>query len=525
MTAFPQTKIDCFHRADLSRFVLRRSLVIGCLAFGAVASALQSAWSQPKDFANTNGRVIAAKLQDALIDVIDRVEPSIVAISRAPDRSQRAASPFPSLERSGFIRRATDSYQPSGAGVLIDAKGQVLTQYLNIRPGDQHVVTTTDGRRWPATIRAADPRSGLAVLEIQASELPAIEIGDADDVKKGQIVVTLGNPQSIIAGGSPSASWGMITNVGQRANPSTNLNNTRDETGLTYATTLHHLGTLLQTDAKLNWSAGGGAVVDLSGKLIGVTTTAGTLPGHESPAGYAIPMTSVFRRVVGDLKAGREVEYGLLGLRLNGPDRYSSDDPEGALVSFTVPSGAASRAGIRPQDRLVEVDSQPVRTVSDLQLLVGSLPPGKSVTIGLIREGSRMELPVSLSKLHVAGEKVHTAPKKSWRGLQVDYSTALSPSDIEKAAQTSSIDPNGCVLVAAVAPNSAAALAGILPGTFISHVGDQRVSTPDEFYTAVDNYAAVDNNDQTVQLRFTSPAAGTVNRGARVEPPVEIDGD
>ena len=469
------------------------------IASGLVA--VRAGLGEPADLRPTSAGSIAQELQNTLVSVIERAEPCVVAISRgsANDQASRAAAdPFSGFGSIEFHPRTGDLFQPSGAGVVIDLSGLVLTQYLNVRSGHQHLVTTTDGRRLTATIKAADPRSGLAVLEAKGLDLPAIELGDGDAVQKGYLVVTIGNPQSIIANGEATASWGTVTNLAQRVAPTTNLNNTRDETGLTYATTLHHLGTLLQTDAKLNWKYGGGAVVDLSGRLIGITTTAGTLPGHESPAGYAVPMTSVFRRVVDDLKAGREVEYGLLGLRLKDPERSSPSQIPGAVVSLTVPGGAAQRAGIRNDDRLVEVDGKPIETVTDLQLIVGSLPPGRPVNVGLIRGNQQIELPVSLSKLHVRGEKLYTEPRQAWRGIQVDYCTALSLDEIQQAASAALIDPDGCVVVTAVEPNSPADVAGIEPGMFISHVGSQRVSTPKDFFAA-----AVDG-DETINLRFTS---------------------
>ncbi|MCO6043554.1 PDZ domain-containing protein [Aeoliella sp. ICT_H6.2] len=458
-----------------------------------------------------------ADLQDSLAELIAQVEPSVVAISRAP--SNDAASrrdPFLDFDSrfGGLLGTPRDPFDPVGTGVVIGADGVILTQYLNVRRGDQHLVTLSDGRKLPATIKAADPRSGLAVLQVSASGLPALEFGDADALAKGHFVMTLGNPQSIIASGEPTASWGMVSNIAQQATPTTNLNNTLDEGGRSYATTLHHLGTLLQLDARLNWSNGGGVVVDMSGKLVGITTVAGTLPGHESPAGYAIPMTRIFRRIVDDLKAGREVEYGLLGLTLQPPQLLPAG-AAGAVVDRVVPGSAAAKAGIRPEDRLIEVDGETIQTVSDLQLNVSSLPPNKPVTVRLIRDGRDLKLPVTLSKYYVRGDKLFTSGVRSWRGLKVDYSTAFPTSEIEQAAMQSRVDPDGCVVVVEVEPGSVADQAGIKRGMFVSHVGEQRVTTPDEFY------AAVEGAGETVNLRFAGPAAGS---GAAMEegPGVQI---
>lgn len=459
------------------------------------------------------GQTSLGEFQQAVVDVIEAVEPSVVAIVRSPEgvganaNADPFASPFSFRDWNqgelGFSARRSLRFQPTGAGVVIDSAGLVLTQYLNVRAGDRHTVVTTDGQTLPALIRGADPRSGLAVLEVEQAKLTAIAIGDGDKLRKGQFVTTVGNPQSIVADGQASASTGIVANLAQRATATTNLNNTTDESGQNYATTLHHLGTLLQTDAKLNWLTGGGAVVNLSGELIGVTTTAGTLPGHESPAGYAIPMTSTFRRVVADLKAGREVEYGLLGLQLAPPSRRVTDSghKSGAVVSQIFPGSAAYQAGLKVSDQIVGVDGREVADVVDIQRLVGGLPPGTTIDLKLLRGETQLNLPVTLSKYFVRGQQVITAGNREWRGMSVDYPTAIPSKQLLAADRAGLIDADGCVVVRTVTPESSSAKAGVQPGMFISHVGDQRVSTPNEFY------AAVEQATETVDIRFTNSAS------------------
>ena len=447
-------------------------------------------------------------LQQSLSSVIARVQPCVVAISRAPTTDKTPDnSPFGAFAvlPPGFGPNSRDEYQPSGTGVVIDPKGLILTQYLNVRPGEQHRITTTDGQQLKASIKGADPRSGLAVLEVSGKQLAALPMGDADGLQKGFFVVTLGNPEAIIDSGEPSASWGTVTNLAQRATASTNLNNTQSESDLSYATSLLHLSTLIQTDAKLNWTYGGGAVVDLSGRLVGITTQAGTLPGHESPAGYAIPMNAAFRRIVDDLKAGREVEYGMLGLSLI---ESSTAQNRGAVVSNIVRGSAADIAGLRPSDRVVEIDGKSITDVADLQLKVSTLPPGKPVKVQLVRNGQGMETEVSLSKLFVPGEKVVTSGERWWRGMRVDYSTALPRQLLDQ----SQIDPEGCVAIVEVTPGSSADSAGIKPGMFVSHVATQRVSTPDEFY------AAVADSEETLYLKFTGADTSKAGENIPAQP-------
>lgn len=493
-----------------ARACLAKSIVI------TFAIAVVLALGLPRiAYCQSNPSGSAADLQQAIAAAIAKVEPSVVAIVRMPAAGGDADGfADPLLLRDLNHRRALltgrDSarYQPTGAGVVVQQGGEdvgslILTQYLNVRLGERHTVITTSGQTVAAVIRGADPRSGLAVLELETAAVPALTVGDADKLRKGHFVATVGNPQAIVSDGQPSASWGIVANLAQRATPTTNLNNTTDESGQSYATTLHHLGTLLQTDAKLNWTSGGGAVVNLQGELIGITTTAGTLPGHESPAGYAIPMTATFRRVLEDLKAGREVEYGLLGLNLAPPSRRPPlDDPSpGAMVSQTFPGSAAHRAGLKANDRIVEVEGQPIIDATDIQRLVGGLQPGQTIEVAFVRNEARLETPVTLSKYYVRGRQVVTTGQRQWRGITVDYPTAIPASELLTAGRSGLLDPDGCVVVRSVVPGSSSANAGVQPGMFISHVGETRVSTPDKFY------AATANASDTVDLRFTDSSA------------------
>src|SRR5258705_9237173 len=166
----------------------------------------------------------------------------------------------------------------------------------------------------PATAPKALPlnRGGVPPKNIAPDSFPTIRLGDAATLHKGQFVVAIGNPYAIQTDGQPTASWGIITNLARKAPSGTNLNDAPGPAD-DYRTTLHHLGTLIQTDAKLGFTAAGGALLNLRGELIGLTTTAATIAGHEQPAGYAIPINAATRRIIETLKQGREVEYGMFG--------------------------------------------------------------------------------------------------------------------------------------------------------------------------------------------------------------------
>ncbi|TWT77374.1 putative periplasmic serine endoprotease DegP-like precursor [Posidoniimonas polymericola] len=495
------------------------SCVAALLLGGGTAAAQQPAAQS----GSSSAAGLLAAFESKLVEVIQRVEPSVVAISRAPaPRQPQAASPadearlrsqfqpgelqalqqldrgFPGVDPLGRFRGEAEEQaaRVTGAGVVIDASGLILTQYLVVKPGDRHFVTTTAGDELPAEIVGADPRSGLAVLRARTDKLQPLKFGQAEDLRKGNLVIAVGNPFAIESDGQPSVSYGMVSNLAQKAPGGENLNDT--ERGDEYRTTLHHLGTLIQTDAKLGWNASGGALVNLQGELIGLITSVASIAGHEQPAGYAIPINKVMRRVIEDLCAGREVEYGLLGIGFE-PDHLVAvgSGIQGVVVNHVYEGSAADRAGLRKTDVVVAIDGEDLDGSDELQLVVGGLAPGVETPLAYLRDGRRNNTTVRLDKIYVPGEKVVTSPRPAWQGMHVDYATAVDTTLLAQASSQGHIDRDGCVAVVEVDEGSVSWRQGIRPGMFISHVSGQRVSNPEEFREAVQQAG------DSVRLRFT----------------------
>jgi serine protease Do len=446
-----------------------------------------------------------AALQRTVVDVVARTEPSVVAVSRS-STSPSSQDLLGTTDLFGDLRPlAPGATGPTvtGAGVVIDPSGLVLTEYLAVREGDQHTVTTVGGKSYPASIKAADPRSGLAVLAIDrqalaGGSLTPVRFGDAAELRKGQFVIAIGNPYAIRTDGQATVSLGVVSNVARKAPPGANLNDVPGPLG-DYRTTLHHLGTLIQTDARLGWSAGGGALVNLQGEMVGLTTTVAAIAGHERPAGYAIPINAPLRRIIDVLRQGREVEYGLLGVSFAIRHTDRGKEPDGVTVEQVYPGSPAARAGLQPGDVIMQVDGQRTADVDAIQLAVGLLPPAANATIRYARRSRAATAEVRLAKLAVPGKKIVTNRPPGWRGIHVDYATALDVVTLAQEAASGALDPQGCVLVTEVEPDSPAWQAGVRPGMFISHVGAKRVTTPDEFRAAVKDAAG------TLNIRLTQP--------------------
>src|SRR5262249_22946371 len=160
----------------------------------------------------------------------------------------------------------------------------ILTAHHVLRENCDYWITTASRKTYKVQqIKAADPRSDLAVLSIKArdGELEPIKFGDAAGLKKGQIVLALGNPYGIARDGQVSASWGIISNLSRKDGPWTTDRETRNS-----KPTLHHYGSLIQTDVKLNLGTSGGALVNLKGEMIGLTVSLAAGLGYEQAAGF-----------------------------------------------------------------------------------------------------------------------------------------------------------------------------------------------------------------------------------------------
>jgi serine protease Do len=317
----------------------------------------------------------------------------------------------------------------------------------------------------------------LAVLEIDQAEAGTLDLkpmkyGDASNLKKGQIAITLGNPYAIARDGEVSASWGIISNLRRKAPPQA------DESPPQSRPTMHHFGTLIQTDAKLNLGTSGGPLLNLRGEMVGLTTSMAALAGYEKSAGYAIAVDDTFRRVVDVLKKGREVEYGFLGvspLDLEDFERRRGD--LGVRIDRVVP-GTPAYGILRMGDVVTHIDGKPLMSTSDLMLAIGQQSVGSRVRLAVRRGDTKVPLQVTLTKNRLVGEKVVTEPKPAWRGIRVEY-----PSALRSLTFTEPI-PSQCVVVTEVKSQSPAADSGLHAGALISHVEDTLITDPDDFARA-----------------------------------------
>lgn len=492
-------------RYSTSHLRFMRWLFFGCLtSWLATIGPISHGQDVPSDLEDLDSHLaILNALENATVAAIEKAEKSVVAIGRVRrDRnpgnraleSLKFEQPFPFQDPT-----QDPDFVPSffGSGVIISNDGFIVTcAHVLDDPRRNDYYVWLDKRSYPARVvgkpakvYAADPFSDLAVLQIDAQGLSPIRFGDTSQLKKGRFVIALGNPDAIARDGQASASWGIISNLGRISPEETPPNQAP------HKETVHQYGTLIQTDAKLNLGTSGGALINLRGEMIGLTTALAAQSGYEHSAGFAIAADELFLRVVQALKRGKLPEYGFLGIQ---PEELSFADRRrglhGARVSVVLPGLPGDKAGLRPDDVIVQVGGTPIQNQNDLFRELSFIAAGADVDLLVhrprtgFRVPSVLRLSTQLSKKYVATTRPSFAinAPATWRGLTVEYATAV-PSEQTRAGRLGSRHNSPKIAVLSVEPGTPAWQAGLRPGDGIQSVNGISVESPEAFWEVVRN--------------------------------------
>lgn len=421
-------------------------------------------------------------IEKSISRVINNVEDSVVSIARvSKDTLEDPTSP-------DFIPKEF------ATGVVISEDGLILTCYHVLgNPEDHDYYIWKNGIPFRArtaekvkSVVAADPWTDLAVLKIDAKLTP-IKLATNYVPRRGQFVVSLGNPFGIAKDGQVSASFGIISNLLRQRS----LKSASEWDG-SNSETFSQYGTLLQTDAKLHRGTSGGPLLNLRGEMIGLSSSLTAANYFDSAAGFAIPVNKTFLRTVERLRQGRSAEFGFLGIatrELTLAQRQQFE--QGVVVTQVVENTPADVGGLKFGDVITHVNEQSITSSNSMLRELSGRFAGDQITIKIQRKAfpsspfRKMELKVQLGKKKVNSTQptIGINDFSAWRGIKVDYPTAVD----ELSLHFSKIDPDGCVAVIAIQKESPSEIAGLRQFDFVSHVNGQRVSTPAQFHLAVDS--------------------------------------
>lgn len=362
---------------------------VGLIGF-AIASLLLQAPAAPAQTRIADGSRIPSKyrvadlkaLENAFVALADHVRPSVVAI-----RSYLAN------DSEGGRRRQVLRPVSQGTGFVIARDGYIATNRHVLEDANVFTVILHNGQKLDAEVIQTDLRSDLAVIKIDANGLTPVRFGDLADVRVNQWTFAVGNPFGLANNdGVNSVTYGVVSALGREM-----TNRLADFSELQY------YGNMIETSAAINPGGSGGPLFNIDGEMIGVVTAIETSSGVSEGAGFAIPVTRNTRRILDTLKAGKEVHYGFLGVTVKDvtlpTSRRVADSGRfrGAQLSeITIKGGPADKAGLRPNDIIVEFDGTTVEDFDHLVRLVGFTPVGGRVPLTYLRNGERRTTSVVL---------------------------------------------------------------------------------------------------------------------------------
>jgi serine protease Do len=471
---------------DLRKKATRR-LLVPVVAVGATISLATYEFAKPASASAPAPAPAAAALDDnsvsallaldhAMETVAARVTPAIVNVTvtskASPDNDDGAAQdnsdngndndnsnglqqffgPF------GFNKKffQMQPQQPQiehglGSGVIISPDGYIVTNNHVVDGATDIRVTLHDRRILAAKLIGRDKLTDLAVIKVDASDLPSVPWGDSTKLQPGETVLAFGNP----LGYRFTVTRGIVSAL-NRPNP---------------AADRRAPGEFIQTDAAINPGNSGGPLVDARGEVIGINTFLISSTGAFSGMGFAIP-TQIVEPTVNTLIRYGKVEHGYMGIEISPvtPDEakfFDLKNASGALVSQVEPDSPASKAGLKTGDVITELNGKTVNDAGELQVEVGQKQPGTKIDLTVLRDGNRQQIPVTLEAMGArdkGSESASAGAEKPRWGLGLED---LTP-DVRQQEQAGS-SVHGAV-VEKVMPGSSADDAGIQRGDIITEV-------------------------------------------------------
>ncbi|KWT68973.1 Outer membrane stress sensor protease DegS [Variovorax sp. WDL1] len=334
-------------------------------SLGGVVSVLEAPASSPS--ASAPGSLSAAA---------KKASPAVVSIntSKAARRSPRSDDPW---FRFFFGDQGDQPQIGLGSGVIVSADGYILTNNHVVEGADEIDVTLNDSRHARGKVIGTDPDTDLAVLKIELDKLPAVVLGDSDNLQVGDQVLAIGNPFGV----GQTVTSGIVSALG------------RNQLGI------NTFENFIQTDAAINPGNSGGALVDVNGNLQGINTAIYSRSGGSMGIGFAIPVSTA-KQVLEDIVKEGKVTRGWIGVEPNDlspelAETFGIKASKGVIITGVLQDGPAARAGVRPGDVITGVGDKEIGNVQELLTAVAGLKPGNASRFALQRGSDKMELDVT----------------------------------------------------------------------------------------------------------------------------------
>ncbi|MGA9627119.1 MAG: Do family serine endopeptidase [Bryobacteraceae bacterium] len=455
------------------------AVVAGAFTLGA-ALFVGHASVQAASAIDDNSVAALTSLDHAMETVAARVTPAVVNVAVTAkgtgeaETSEGSMQGLPPGMQQFFGPMQQRPSQPQiqhgiGSGIIISPDGYIVTNDHVVDDATSIKVTLNDRRVLDAKVVGVDKLTDIAVIKVNATNLPSIVWGDSTKLQPGQTVLAFGSPFGYF---QFSVTRGIVSAV-NRPNP--------------YSDDARKPGSYIQTDAAINPGNSGGPLVNAHGELVGINTFIISDNGSFAGAGFAIP-SQIVRATAEQLIKNGKVEHGYLGIGMNDvtPDNahfFNLQDATGAIVSQVTPDSPASRSGVQTGDVISQLNGEKIVDGSALQVTVSEMAPGTKITLGVIREGKPVTLSLTVGQFHgnteVASNDGQDGPQSGKLGLAV---SDLTP---DARQQVNAPDQVHGVVVESVRPASPADEAGIQPGDVIVEVNRKPAQSASQFASEV----------------------------------------
>ncbi len=425
----------------------------------------------------------AEALENSFVRVAKDVGPAVVSIST--EHTEKLGGPgsyfglfgddefdrfFGQFFRDFFGEIPQREYKQRGlgSGFIIDQDGYILTNQHVIQNADKITVTLPDGRKFRAELKGSDLRSDLAVIEIKANNLPALKLGNSDEVKIGQWAIAVGNPYGFaVDSAEPTVTAGIISALGRSLPQSQSRRNYTE---------------LIQTDAAINPGNSGGPLVNIKGEVIGINVAIFTPSGGNVGIGFAIPINTA-NNILARLIAGKEVLYGWLGISVQDLDEelagyFGISDQQGALVLKVLEDSPAEKSGFKEGDVLRKFGGKTVKDVRSLLREVGKAKVGKTIAAEIIRDKRPLTLKVKVGRRPEDLEELARTADLAWRGIEVSKIT----SDLARRYR---IREREGVVITHIEPGSPASETALMPGDVLIAINNRRIKNIKEYESVI----------------------------------------
>ncbi len=346
------------------------------------------------------------------------------------------------------------------SGVIVNPSGYILTNRHVVHDMDKIQVQLNDGREFTAKVLGEDPNSDLAVIKIDAQDLPYLTLANSNDLEVGQWVAAIGNPFGLQA----TLTTGVVSALGR------------------HGLDIVPYEDFIQTDAAINRGNSGGPLLTLNGEIAGINTAiATTSASGYSGIGFAVP-SNMARHVLDEIIAHGKVSRGLLGINLQSmtyelAQAFGMQKVEGALITNVMKGSAADRAGLKAEDVILRYNGRPIENAASLRNAVYMMKPGTQVNLTVLRKDQLIQVPAIVGE-YSEEMAVTGIGQRTRLGIEVEN---LSP----ELAQNLGYTEDQGVVITRINPSSSAALTGLKKGALILGINRQKISNVNEFNQAL----------------------------------------